>query len=312
MWSLFVNYVIRQGNVPLTDIIGKCNNLAWSSDADTLATTLTFDSLYDLAEGRTHIVLKKDSTVVFMGVIVSKQNKHMSSSYTAMDYAFYLNKNQLVAQFNTNAKDAIQSLCSRLGIKNNITQLNTKIKKIYNSQAVSDIIKDILEQCKNEIGERYIMEMQEDVLYVQKLIDLRIDCKLLLGKDYTITRSMEDLKNRIIIVSNKENSTRIIQDVSDQDSISTFGQLAEIVSVEDKDVSQAKNIANNNLLLLNRTKKEFSIPTVAIENGEVVKADRMIFISIPQYGMNGWYEISTANHSLQNNIHKIDLTIDFS
>lgn len=312
MWRLFVNYVIGQGYVPLTDIIGKCNNLAWSSDADTLAATLTFDSLYDLAEGRTHIVLKKDSKVVFMGVIVSKTNKHMSSSYTAMDYAFYLNKNKWVGQFNTNAKNAIYNLCNKFGIKSNITQLNTKIDKIYTSQAVSDIIKDILEQCKNEIGERYVMEMQGDVLNIQKLSDFKITCKLLLGKDYSINRSMEELKNRIIIVSNSENSTRIIRDVQDSESIKTFGQLTEIITVDNKDIGQANNIANTNLILLNKTKKELTIPTVAIEGGEEVKAKRMIFLDISKYGMNGWYKIKTANHSLANNIQRIDLTIDFS
>lgn len=313
MWYLYVNYIIGRGYINLTDILPMCNNLAWSSDADTLATSLTFDCLYDLAEGRTHVILKKDDKIVFMGVVVSKTNQLLKSNYTAMDYAFYLNKNKLVIQFNNNpAKQAIEELCNKFNLKSNITNLATVINQIYKDKTISDIILDILEQCKNEIGEKYIMEMQGDTLYIDKLSGLKADCKLLLGKDYSITRSMEDLKNRIIIVSNAEDS-RIITDVQDSESISAVGQLAEIISVEDKDIAQSNNIANNNLSLLNKTKKEFTIPTVAIEGGENVKANRLIHLNLEKYGVtDGWYQIKTANHNLANNIHKIDLTIDFS
>lgn len=313
MWYLYCNYIINGQNSGLVDILPKCNNLSWNSDGETLATSLIFDSLYDLAEGRTHIILKKDSKVVFTGVIVNKTNKDLSSSYTAMDYGFYLNQNKLIIQFNNvNAKQAIQQLCSKFNIKTSITALNTKIKQIYKDKSISDIIKDILEQCKNEIGEDYIFEMQGDILYINKLNDLKVDCKILIGKDYSVTRSIEDRKTRIIVVSNQENSTRILADISDKESISVHGQLTEIISVEDKDIAQAKNIAKNNLVLLNRTKRELSIQAAAIENGENIKAKRMIYINIAKYDAVGWYKIKNANHNLSNNIHKIDLTIDFS
>lgn len=313
MWYLYCNYIINGQNSGLVDILPKCNNLSWSSDGETLATSLIFDSLYDLAEGRTHIILKKDSKVVFTGVIVNKTNKDLSSSYTAMDYGFYLNQNKLIIQFNNvNAKQAIQQLCSKFNIKTSITTLNTKIKQIYKDKSISDIIKDILDQCKNEIGEDYIFEMQGDILYINKLSDMKVDYKLLLGKDYSVTRSMENRKNRIIVVSNQESSTRIFQDISDKESISIHGQLTEIISVEDKDIAQVKNIAKNNLSLLNRTSKEISIQAIAVENGESIKAKRMIYIDISKYGVAGWYKIKNANHNLSNNIHKINLTIDFS
>ncbi|MGE4272056.1 MAG: hypothetical protein AB7E31_04200 [Desulfitobacterium sp.] len=312
MWRLYVNYIVGQGNVPLVDILGKCNNLSWGSDADTLATTLAFDSLYDLAEGRTHVVLKKDSAIVFMGVIVSKTNQAMKSSYTAMDYAFYLNKNKLVIQFNnTPAKQAIKDLCKKFDIKTDIANLTTPINAIYKDSSISDIILDILSQCQNELGEKYIMEMQGDTLYIAKLTDLKLNCKLLIGRDYSVSRSMEDLKNRIIITSNSEDA-RVIADVQDTESISTFGQLAEVIQVEDKDIAQAKNIAQNNLALLNRTKKELTLSTVAIDGGEIVKAKRMIQINLGKYGINGWYKIKAAEHKLANSQHSIGITIDFS
>ncbi|WP_242976252.1 XkdQ/YqbQ family protein [Clostridium sporogenes] len=51
---------------------------------------------------------------------------------------------------NMNAKSAIQQICSKVGIRNNITRLTTRINKLYYQESLSDIIKDILEQCKEK------------------------------------------------------------------------------------------------------------------------------------------------------------------
>lgn len=313
MWNLYCNYIVGGKNSGLIDILPKCNSIAWTSDSETLATTLTFNTLYDLAEGKTHLVLKKDNKQVYTGVVIEKINTRFVGGYTTMDYAFYLNQNKILIQFNNiTAKQAIQQLCGKFGIKTMITTLNTKIKQIYKDSSVTDIIKDILTQCRNEIGDEYIFEMQGDVLYIDKLKNMKADCTLLFGKDYSITRNIENLKNRIIVISDTEKSTRILQDIKDPSSISTYGQLTEIINVDKKDIAQAKNIGRNNLMLLNKTKKELTIPTVAVKGGENVKANRMIQLSIPQYGINGLYRVKSASHTLSNNIHRIDLTIDFS
>lgn len=313
MWSLWVDHIISKGYVSPTNIISKVGNLSWGSDADTLSVSLTFDSVYDLAEGRTHVILKKDDYVVFQGVVVKKVNNETISSYTAMDYAFYLAKNTLVCQFNgATADTCIRNVCRRVGIKAVVCKLTTKIKKIYKDNTLSDIIKDILEQCKSEIGERYFMEMQGDILYVSKFTSHRLGCKLLLGKDYSVTRSMEDMVNRVLVVDNNEESARTLADVKNTEYIKIFGQMADIVQVEEKDVAQAKNIARNKLRELCHTSKELSIPTIAVTGGETVRANRMIEINLGKYGVNGWYRIKSASHSLDRGIHKIDIVINFS
>lgn len=313
MWYLYTNYIIGKGYIQPTDILPKCNNLSWSSDSDTLATSLNFDCLYDLAEGRTHLTLMKDAKVVFQGVVISKTNKVLSSSYTAMDYAFYLNKNETLIQFNkTNAKQALEQLCNKFNIPHAITSLNTKIDKLYRGDNISQIIDDILEQCESEIGEELIKEMRGNVLWIDKISNLKLDCRYKLEKDFSVTRSMEELKNNVLVVSNAENDTRILENAKDDTSIQIFGQLTKVLTVEEKNESQARNIAQNYLNQHNRTKKEISISILPIENGEDIRAKRMIKVSIPMYGVDGYYKIKSAQHSLQNNNHKINLTIDFS
>ncbi|EQC1537553.1 XkdQ/YqbQ family protein [Clostridium botulinum] len=309
MWYLYVSYIVGKGYTT-KEIIKYSNNLSWSNDIDTLATSLSFDSILDLSEGRSKIILKQDKVIVFEGVIVSKSNKENIHSYTAMDYAFYLNKNKYVMQFrNVYAKTALQQVCKKVGINNSIIWLGTRINKLYFQETLSDIIKDILEQCKKEIGTNYIMEMQGKTLYINKLVDLKINSTLLIGKDYSVSRSMEEFKNRVIAVNN---DGKILADIKDTKNIKTYGELSDIVSVEDKNTSQAYNIAKNELREKNKTKKELTFNTIDTGKGIYINSNRLIKVNLGKYGVNGWYRIKSTQHTLNNNIHKIGITIDFS
>lgn len=312
MWYLYCNYIIGKGNITPVDIIGKCNNLQWTDDQDTLAVSLTFDSIYDLAEGRTHLILKKDDKTVWQGVIINKNNKDKTASYTAMDYAFYLNRNEDMIQFNTDAKNAIYQLLTKHGISGACITLNTKINKFYKGKTLSDIIKDILDQCKNEIGEEVVMEMRKDVLWIDKVSNLKLDCKYLMGNDYEINRSIEDMVNNVIVSSSEESDKSILATARDENMISLCGQLTKVLSVGKKNIAEAQNIAQKYLKNFNGTKKEFTIPILDIEGCEDIKAKRKIKIEISKYGLNDYYKIKSAQHTLSNNIHKISLTIDFS
>lgn len=309
MWYLYTSYIVGKGYAT-KEIMEQSNNLNWSNDIDTLATSLSFDSILDLAEGRSKVILKQDKVIVFEGVIVSKTNKENVHSYTAMDYAWYLNKNKYVMQFrNMNAKSAIQQVCSKVGIKNNITRLTTRINKLYYQESLSDIIKDILEQCKREIGINYIMEMQGKTLYINKLVDLKINSTVLIGKDYSVSRSIEDMQNNIIAVNN---DGRVLANVKDPNYIKIFGELTDIISVEDKNTSQANNIARNELKEKNKVKKELTFNTIDTGRGIYINCNRLIRVNLGKYGVNGWYRIKSTQHTLNNNIHKIGITIDFS
>ena len=309
MWYLYVSYIVGKGYTT-KEIIKYSNNLSWSNDIGTLATSLSFDSILDLAEGRSKIILKKDKIIIFEGIVVSKTNKENIHSYTAMDYAFYLNKNKYVMQFrNVYAKTALQQVCKKIGINNSITWLGTRINKLYYQETLSDIIKDILEQCYKEIGTNYIMEMQGKTLYINRLIDLKINSTVLIEKDYRVSRSMEDMQNRIIAVNN---DGKIMADIKDTKNIKTYGELADIISVEDKNKSQAYNIARNELREKNKTKKELTFNTIDTGKGIYINCNRLIRVNLGKYGVNGWYRIKSTQHHLNNNIHKIGITIDFS
>lgn len=317
MWSLYSTYIIGDSGATNTepkDILGYCNNLSWTNDCDTLAVTLTFDSILDLAEGRSHIMLKRDDKTFFVGIVVSKTNKDKTSSYTVMDYAMYLNRNEIsVIQFNNaNAKQALEQLCNKYSIPHAITPLNTVINKIYKGKKVSEIIDDILELCKNEIGEDVIKEMRGNVLWIDKVSNLKVTCKYKVGNDFSITRSMEDMVNYVDVITNEEDDKSSYAHAYDDNNIKIFGMLSKVISIDKENISQAQNIADKYLANYNATKKELTVTLLDVEGCEEIRAKRMIPITISKYGVDGYYKVKSAQHSLSNNIHKINVTLDFS
>jgi cell wall-associated NlpC family hydrolase len=314
MWSLYSSYIIGETNTTPIDILGKCNNLQWTNDSDTLAVSLSFDSILDLAEGRSHIILKKDDKAVFSGIVVSKTNKDKTSSYTVMDYSMYLNRNEIsVIQFNNaNAKQALEQLCNKYNIPHAIIPLNTRINKIYKGKVVSDIINDILELCKNEIGEEVVKEMRGNVLWIDKVSNLKVTCKYKVGNDFSITRSIEDMVNYVDVITNEEEDKSSYAHAYDDSSIKIFGMLSKVISIDKANVSQAQNIADKYLVNYNATKKELTVTLLDVEGCEEIRAKRMIPISITKYGVDGYYKVKSAQHNLSNNMHKINVTIDFS
>lgn len=290
------------------DILPKSNNVAWNSDIDTLGTELSFDSLYSLVEGSV-VSFYYNGKEYIRAVVVKKTEGKFSYSYTCFDFSFYL-KNEVVKQFNTSASKAIISLLNEFGIKNSIVNIPTKINKIYKDESIAGIIDDILEQAENDQGIKYFKEMQINSLVVSKLTDMKITPKVLIGSDITINSSIEEMKNKILIVSESESSNTVIATAEDKSNQSRFGLLQEVESVAEKDVAQAKNIANNLLRAKNKIFKDTSIPLVGIKDAETIRANKLIELNIGKK-LSGWYRIKSAGHSLSNNIHSVTISLEW-
>lgn len=315
-WTLWTNYLVGIGTVEFRDITKYCNNYSWSDDKDTIAVTLTFDSILDLAEGRSHIILKKDDKVVLTMVVTQKPQKKNSSSYTAQDYSSYLNQDQInTYQFNgQNAKSCIYQILWDNGLTGACTTLNTKISKLYWGKTYMDIIKDILNQCSSEIGEDVVVEMRGTTLWIDKASNLKLDCKYIMGNDYTVTRNMENMKNYVIVSNNATDGTAptILATVKDDNNIKIFGRMSKILSVDNQTEAQARNTATNYLSNFNATNKEFTATLLDISGCEDIKANRKIYIDISKYGVKGYYKVKNAQHTLKSGTHKVQVTVDFS
>lgn len=289
------------------DILPRSNNISWSSDIDTLGTELSFDSMYDLADG-TIVSLYINNKEFLRTMLTNKSEGKFSFNYKCLDFSMYL-KNEVIKQFNNlSASDAISSLLNQYKIKNRIVNIPTKIKKIYKDVEISSIIDEILELAEKEQGIKYFKEMQVDTLVIKKLQDMKITPKILINKDIVINSSISDLKNKIIIVDSGD-SNKILATAEDKSSQSKFGLLQQMESVDKKDIAQAKNLANNILKSSNKIFKDTSLSVLGIKDADTIKANRLINLNVGK--LNGWYRIKSASHNLSNNKHTVNIGLEW-
>lgn len=313
------------------NITNLINNLSWSESIDTLGTQLSFDKAINKddylfpnieIELGDLIVLLNNNIEIFRGIITDLNRSSLyQASYTAFDFAFYLNKSKTIIQFNKiEASKAIKQLLSKVNVViGNITPINTLVDKIYNDKYINKIIKDILDQSTAETGIQYRMEMQQNKLNISKYTDLKIQATYQMAENlapfnitkainssFSISQSIADLKNSIKIISSEEKSTRIIGEAKDQESINKYGLLQEIETVDKKDISKARNIAKQRLKELNKIIQDTSIEMLGSDQ---VKAGRILELNEPKIGLIGSYLIKECTHSFNNGIHKVNVNL---
>lgn len=304
--------------VNITPLVGS---LSWRSNINELGTELNFT----LATGDFRhmpknpidldgvVILRNGKNEITRCKIISEDKKgRQAIGYNAFDFSFYLNKSKRRYQFNkVSATKAIQRIC----IENNvpiyqIANMNTRIDKIYPGDTLSDIIKDIIEQVEQDSGHKYIFEMRLGKFQVRKASDMLIRPKIQLTNESpehhatsiisnpTKTRSIENMKNRIQLVSNG----KLITQISDQSLINIYGLLSDVIEIDKEDIAKAKNIARNTLKELGRV---FETTSIELLGNDLVLAGRIIEVEEPITGMSGRYTIENVQHTVSNGIHRM-------
>lgn len=307
------------------DVSEVTDNLSWGDDIDTLGmdfnfsmpNKIPFKGNFSVNEGDGVVLVNAlTKSEVFRGIAVTKSVDKYISSISALDYAFYLNQSKVVIQFSRIAvSDAIHNLCERFKVPiKHIDHINTLVTKIYTESTIAEIILDLLTHATDETGEKYRLEMQEGRLFVGKFTDLIVTGSVRLAQNLspirltetidsiTSTTSIMEMKNSVIALSNE----KVLATEQDQDNVNRYGLLQEVITIDDKNSAQARNIARKKLLDLNRVTKTFSVDALG---DDTVRAGRLIEFIYPEHGVNGLYLIKSANHSFNNNTHKVSLEL---
>lgn len=307
-------------------------DLSWGDNIDSLGMELSFNVPVNLQDkylknhnkvtiGEKFSLIREDNKNIFSGIIVDLGTSRFSRSITALDFGFYLNQSKAIKQFNKiRADKAIKDVLLEFKIPiGEIASMGTIITKIYNGSTVSEIIKDILKQVTDETGQKFRMEIRDNKLYIENYKDLIIVPKFKPAKniesfnplnyigEISKSESIQDMKNKIVITSGDEKKAKVVATVQDDDSISKFGLLTEIESVDKKELSQARNIANNKLKDLNKVKEELSITLLGDDE---VRSGRIIKLSEEDWELDGYYLIVNSNHTYSNSIRTMNLTLE--
>lgn len=128
-----------------------------------------------------------------------------------------------------------------------------------------------------------------------------------IGLNFSKGYSIADLKNKVTIITQNEKEAQVIATKEDNKNIEKYGLLHHIESVDEKDINQATNIANNKLKELNTIKETLSLELLGDIN---IKAGRVLNINNEDIGISGKFNIISSNHSIENGVHKTSIEIE--
>lgn len=301
------------------DITAYAGNVSWQNTIDELATSLSFEvaktdtkylNFYAPIEGS--IVSIVTNGEIFRGIVISVDDgSETVNKYTACDFGWYLNKSSETYQFNKmTAKKAITKICEDYGVPiDTIPDLNTEITQLYLDKVLSDIIKDILELC----GGGYNLDVTPTGVRIYKLGDLyaypefritpntRLIFSPLLRGNVSHSLSIEEMKNSIKVVTEKDNVYSLLASSKNDESISKFGLLQKVIKI-DPEKENANTVANTQLAELNKKKESFSCEIVEALNS-YTRAGMVISVDDANYLIEG------SGHSIKNGRHYVKLDL---
>lgn len=312
------------------DVTNYIRDLTWRDSIDTLGVEVSFELavnkfdknlsfLYDITLGDPVQIINDKGETLVQAIIVSENPNGKTTSFTAYDMAWYLNKSTVIKQFKKMVgNDCIKSLCSEIGIKVEVSGLDTKIDKIYKDKTISDIIYDIIEQCSQFNSKKFFIEYDKGTLKVGPFKKIKVIGQYEMHKntfidvaknigEVSLSRSIVDMKNSILVITQNKEAVRTVGKEQDNESIKKYGMLQEVVTLDEKEFKKANLVAKNELKKLNKITEDFSIDVLGDDK---VKSGRVIDIDLPLFNLKGEYLIKESSHTVQNGIHRINLKLE--
>lgn len=310
--------VIQEGKQ--IDISAFSGNVTRTDNIDSLGVELNFDyvnnHVYDkytqytpLRTGNT-IMLYDEDELIFQGQIITLSRNSISGySVKCFDNAFYLNKNQTNIQFqDLDVKACIEKLCSQEYIPCKVDcDIPTKITKIYSGETIASIIDDLLKQATDETGLKYRREYNYGSLYVNAMNNLKMIWKSKpLVSDFSYDESIDNLANRVVVISSSEKNNTVYAEAKNTESIKLYGQYTHYEKVDDKKKDKAQAIADKKLKELSRT---FEKATVTLLGDNYIRSGRIISFEQPDIGLYGEYLVEHCTHNYSGSLHTMECEV---
>jgi len=307
---------IYADGINITSAVG---NLSWQNTIAELATTMSFEIAKSDAQ-HTNIYLPHEGSIIqmhtndeiFRGIVLTVDDgSKTSNKYTACDFGWYLNKSKETYQFNAMpAHKAIRKVCSDFNIEiDSIPELSTKITKIYFDKTISEILKDILEIC----GGGYNIDVTPKGLRIYKIGSIyaypefrlspntQLIYSPLLRGNTSHSVSIEDMKNRVKVITETDGNYSVKKVVQDTGLIDKFGLLQEVVKI-DPEKENADTVAQQKLSELSKMKETFSFKIIEAVDS-YTRAGYLISVD------GSDYIIESSSHSIKNGIHYVQLDL---
>lgn len=307
------------------DVTGLAGGITLESNTDTLGDALNFSMAY--AKPYLYVEVNVGDIVQlygtkeeFRGIIVTKTRNEDTQSFNCFDFAFYLNKSKVIRQFNKIRADAaIKQVLAGFNVPiGYIAPMAIPITKIFYDKEASGVIHEILEEVSAVAGKQFIMEMNAGKLEIYADTERTVKAIVRLAENIapadcmetisepTKTASIEDMKNSIKVYVGGEDGLTVKAEAKNAGLVSKYGLLQDTHSLEEKNIAQAKNIAQNLLKQHGRVSVTASVTALGSFD---LRAGRVVEINEPKTGIVGKYKILSASHSI-GHAHTVALDLE--
>ena len=300
--------------------IPHVSGVEWSDDLSNAADTISFTSDEQIEPGSVFALMHGENTVLTGIITEYTQNEPNRFMYGGYDFGFYLNKNTIIKQFNgITITNAVKRLCSDFSIPTgSIAELSGIIRKIYKGETIADVFKEFLELNSAKTGKDcYYFTCYNGVLNLLQY-ELNEELTGFNGEVFTIDStetimnpsisvSMEDLKNRIVITDNKSETVSKLVTAENSESISRYGLLQHIEKVDTAETNDISTIAKTKLTELNKLKTTIDL-TMA---GDYRMRKGVIMpITCERLQLDGDYLIKSSRHSIDGNSETVTVNLE--
>ena len=288
------------------DLIG---NVSFTTNDETNGEEMTFSSLKKFKNGSI-IKVTDNKAVQFLGTIVRMTDAEKPPyDYTAIDFSRSLNGDCLIQFKGVRADEALKSLFKKYGIKCSVCDIPTKISKIY-KDTIINVAKNIMHLAYKDQGKKYYLEVRGAKVVVEQKKKKKIRPTFVVQDDSAIERSIEELRNRVVIVSQGEKSMKVLARADAKKSQKSYGLMQHNEEADDKTTKvKAQAQAKTLLKKLNKQKNNKSLTLIVTKGAWSIRKNRLIYIKTKR--LKGWYEIKSCTHEVQSGTHKCTIDLEW-
>ena len=325
---MFKVTLVKNDGAKSYDLTPVVTGISWDSNLS-IASVMDFTTVWGSSPYPNNpielgdlVIITKGGFEVDRGIVVkSKQNDSITISYTAFDYGWYLGKSKSVYQFNKiPAKQAIIKILTDFGMPiGSITSMGNLIDSIFVQKTPAEIISTIIKAYERQTGVKVFTELRAGKIYIEKMSNAVVigkfrlapgtaDVNVLsatLGADRT--RSIEELRNRIKVITASQDNYQTLALAEDTVSGGKYGLLEDTYKIDEADAAKARQVAK---ILLQRLNKIHETNKIKLMGDIAFKAGRLFDVIEPETGMQGRYMITQAKHNVDaGGVHTMELTL---
>lgn len=293
--------------------IDNFGSLSWSDDIESFTTVVKFNSQLDFDVGQQFFLNNGNNRLLRCIITDFDYDRDLIYSYTAHDFGFFLSKNEIVRQCRGEIETEIRNILASVNIPvGEIEGVRGTVHEIYKDRTVKDVLTDLLTLATRQTGINYTVDCRLGVVNIRPyrlvndlLGDLSSDLFRINSGDnlgnVTVTNSMQNMKNRIIIVTGDNENTIIAARQENTNDIDRFGLLQEVISA-DNEPQNFNLLAQNRLREVNRISTTISVELLADDR---IQKGILIPIQDERTNVNGIYVIRNSTHEVNNGKHTV-------